>query len=98
MQVIHTGRHFTVTDGLREHVEKHLPQVERYSNHIDELQLTYRVEHITHYVDAKVIVPHQPPIITQAEDKDMYVAIDKLFATLNTLLRKVHDKHSGHRE
>ncbi|WP_299230468.1 ribosome-associated translation inhibitor RaiA [uncultured Halomonas sp.] len=91
MQVNITGLHVELTDALRDYVNEKLTRVERHYDNITNVQVTLSVEKerqsaacIMHVAGAE--------LHAEAQDVDMYAAIDALADKLDRQLVKHKEK------
>ena len=101
MRIQVKGRHFVVTDALREHAEEKLSRLRRYLQepHIDEatrVELELRVEKNRSIADSQVaeatIFTRGPVIRAREASNDMYAAIDLVAEKLERRAKKYRDK------
>jgi putative sigma-54 modulation protein len=97
MQIHFTGRNLEVTPALKKHTEEKMEHLStRHS--ITKINVTLRVEHLTHIADANLHV-HGADLHASAESNDMYAAIDMLADKLTALINKQKEKFTDrHRE
>lgn len=91
MQLTIKGTNVEVTDSLREHIEKRLKKLQKYSDSIISVDVTCSTERNWHNVEISL---HISAAVFRAEDKsdDMYVSVDGAVDKLEKQLKKQKDK------
>ena len=82
MKVEVSGHHVTVTDALRQHVEKKFERISHHNQGINQVHVTLTVEKHLQKAEANVHLAGQD-IFASGKDKDMYIAIDQLVDKLD---------------
>lgn len=95
MQLTISGHHIDVTDGLRAHVADKFEKLQRHIDTITNIEVTLIVEKSGHKAEANLHVAGAD-IFAQAENDDMYAAIDQLADKLDRQIIKHKEKHRGH--
>ncbi len=96
MKIIITGRHFNVSDELKQYVEKKFSKIERYFHRLIDIQVTMYMEKHIHVIEA-VINADGTRFHGLEKATDMYPAIDLLTKSLEKQAVKHKEKHSGHK-
>lgn len=94
MQVNISGHHVEVTQPLREYVLEKLARVEGHFDKITNAQVILTVEKLQQKVEATLQIPGGE-VVANAEDKDMYAAIDALADKLDRQLKKHKEKQQS---
>lgn len=89
------GRHLLVTDSLKEYVEKKLHKLERISDKIIDIHVTFENQRADHHAAILLHVGHYT-IKAEAVHTDTYAAFDKAITKLKALLLKYKDKVTDH--
>ena len=89
-----TGHHLEITPAIREYVTTKMERVKRHFDHVIDLSVIMTVEKLKHSVEANVHMSGKD-IFVQAEDVDMYAAIDALADKLDRQVVKHKEKHSA---
>lgn len=89
------GRHLFVTDSLKEYVEKKLHKLERISDKIIDIHVTFENQRAERHVAILLHVGHYK-VKAEAVHADAYAAFDKAFTKLKALLLKYKDKLTDH--
>ncbi|WP_110968098.1 ribosome hibernation-promoting factor, HPF/YfiA family [Pseudomonas huaxiensis] len=94
MQVNISGQHVEVTQPLREYVEQKLKRLEGHFDKITNVQVILKVEKLQQKVEATLQIPGGE-VVANAEDADMYAAIDSLADKLDRQLKKHKEKQQS---
>ena len=76
MQITVTGRHFEITEPLRQHIENKMSKLSRYIEGITDVQVVLSVEKHRHLAEI-TLQANGTPIRGLEEKHDMYLAVDK---------------------
>lgn len=95
MQLNITGHHLDVTDPLREYIESKFERIQRHNDQITNTHVILTVEKNVQSAEATVHIAGAD-LFAQADDEDMYAAIDALADKLDRQLIKHKQKHRGH--
>ncbi|RKY34523.1 MAG: ribosome-associated translation inhibitor RaiA [Candidatus Omnitrophota bacterium] len=96
MQILISGKHFTISEDLRDYVQKKLQKLEKYANYIQDVRIILSVEKYRQY--AEVLISGKNLRINEtSEDLNMKTAIDKVFSSVTKTLRRYKDKVTSHR-
>lgn len=93
MRVTITGRHFELTDALRQRIEEKLAKLERFSVKIPEAHVTLAVEKYRHKAEIVLHVNHTV-LTSREESEDMYASVDAAIDKLHRMLRKHRTRFS----
>ena len=94
MQVNISGQHVEVTPPLRDYVLEKLARVESHFDKITNVQVIMKVEKLQQKVEATLQIPGGE-VVANAEDQDMYAAIDALADKLDRQLKKHKEKQQS---
>jgi putative sigma-54 modulation protein len=95
MQINLTGHHVELTDSLRQYIDDKFTKLERHFDHINNVYVILNVEKLTHKAEAKLHVSGGE-IFANAENNDMYAAIDALIDKLDRQVIKHKEKLNAH--
>jgi putative sigma-54 modulation protein len=95
MNVNISGHHVEITDSLRSFVISKLKRMERHFDHLIDTDVILHVEKIRHRAEATLHVGGGK-LFAEAEEDDMYKAIDEMSAKLDKQVRKFKDKLTDH--
>lgn len=96
MQINLTGHHIDITPALRDYVTSKLDRIDRHFDNISHLHVVLTVEKLRQKAEATLHVSGAD-LFADAEDENMYAAIDALADKLNRQVRKHKEKHADHR-
>lgn len=91
MQINLSGHHIELTDALRDYVTSKFARLERHFEHINNVQVILNVEKLNQIAEAKLNVSGGE-IFANAEDANMYAAIDALVDKLDRQIIKYKEK------
>jgi putative sigma-54 modulation protein len=91
-----TGRHLEITPAIREHVLSKLNKVKRHFENVIDINVILSVDKLVQKAEANVHVSGKA-IFAEAEDSNLYVAIDTLVDTLDRQVLKHKEKHTARR-
>ena len=95
MQMTLTGLHLDVTASMRNYVEKKLERISRHFDNVIDVHCVLSVEKLKHKAEATLKVSGGS-IHADAEDGDMYAAIDSLADKLDRRVKKHREKRTDH--
>ena len=95
MQISITGHHVVVTDSMRAYVHKKMDRIVRHFDHLIDVHYVLSVEKLRHRAEATLKVSGGD-IHADAEDANMYAAIDALADKLDRLVKKRKEKITDH--
>jgi len=93
--VIVTGRHVHVTDGMKQHAVERIARLERVATRIIDVHVTMDIQKLNHRVDIQMKYGHTL-IRSHAESTDMYVSIDQAVDKLDKQLKKYKKRIQDH--
>jgi len=96
MQINISGHHVEVTTSLKDYVHSKVEKLERHFDHITNVQVTLTVEKQSQKAEATVHVAGGE-LHANADNEDMYAAIDNLTDKLDRQLIKHKEKMGDHR-
>lgn len=91
MKITITGRHFEISDSLRQHVDDEAAKIERFFDGIVDCSVTMSVEKHRHCAEVTVNV-YEHTLRSSHESDDMIQSIDKALEKMERQLKRVHDK------
>ena len=95
MQLTLTGHHVDITPPLRSYVEKKLDRIVRHFDQVIDVHCVLTIEKLSHKAEATLHV-RGSNIHADAEESDMYAAVDVLTDKLDRLVKKHKEKRSDH--
>ena len=89
MDIITTARRYELTPPVREHAQKRLEKLSRYSDHIQEVHLVLDQE--KHRQIAEVTIQaHGTELISREETPDMLASIDRVIERIERQIKKLN--------
>lgn len=98
MQITVTGRHFEVTDALRQHIDDKMQKIERFLNGIMDVHVVLSVEKYRHSAEIIVSQANGTTVRSLEETHDMYESVDKGIAKIEKQARKLNNKRESSRK
>lgn len=98
MNIHINGRHFDVTEALRNHITERLNYLESHFERLMEVHVVLHVERENHIADATMHVAHLPTIHAKAESSDMYASVDMMIDKLKHQIQKQKEKELTERD
>ena len=95
MQLNVTGHHVDITPALRDYVSSKLERLERHFDHVTNVHVILTVEKQRQKAEATINITGNQ-LFADAEDADMYAAIDALVDKLDRQIRRHKDKVTDH--
>lgn len=95
MNLTVTGHHIEVTPAIRDYVTDKVKKVTRHFDHVIDVNVILSVEKLVQKAEVNVHVSGKD-IFVQAEDADLYAAIDSLVDKLDRQVVKHKEKNSDH--
>ncbi len=97
MQINLSGHHVEITPALRSYVDEKLERIKRHFEQTINVRVVLGVEKLRQKAEAEVHVAGGN-IYADAEDEDMYAAIDALIDKLDRQIRKHKEKLKDHHQ
>lgn len=95
MQLNLTGHHVEITDSLRDYVTSKLERLERHFDHVTNVHVILTVEKQGKKAEATLHVAGND-LFANAENGDMYAAIDGMIDKLDRQIKKHKEKVTDH--
>ncbi len=95
MQLNLTGHHVEITQPLRDYVTGKFERLERHFDHVTNVHVILSVEKLRQKAEATLHVTGND-LFANAEDEDMYAAIDALVDKLDRQVKKHKEKMTDH--
>ena len=95
MQISVSGQHLEVTDSLREYVITKLSKLERHSDKVTNVHAVLSVEKLRQKAEATIHI-NGANLFADAENENMYAAIDSLSDKLDRQIKRHKEKRSDH--
>lgn len=97
MQLNLTGHHVEITPPLRDYVSTKMERLERHFDHVTNVHVILSVEKLRQKAEATLHVTGND-LFANAEDEDMYAAIDALTDKLDRQIKKHKEKVTDHHQ
>jgi putative sigma-54 modulation protein len=91
-----SGHHLEVTPAIREYLESKLARVLRHFENVIDINVILSAQKLLHSIEVTAHVPGKD-IHVEAQDNDMYVAIDALVDKLDRQMVKHKEKNVARR-
>ena len=96
MNVNLSGHHIDITPAMREYITNKLARITRHFDHVIDVQVIVSTEKTMRKIEANVHLSGKD-IFVEAQNEDMYAAIDNLADRLDRQIIKHKEKHFEHR-
>jgi putative sigma-54 modulation protein len=93
MQITVTGRHFEITEPLRQHVETKTAKLGRYTDSISDVHVVLSVEKHRHLAEI-TLQANGTPIRGLEEKHDMYQAFDTVIEKIERQVKRLKERGS----
>lgn len=97
LQVSVTGRHFDVTDAIRDHAEEKIGKLRNHFDRLHAADLVLELEHERIRAELTVTAPHSKPLFAKADDRDLYAAVDAVVHRMERQIDRLKDRRRDHR-
>lgn len=102
MDIIVSGRHCTVSEGVRDQVAERIATVERFKNRVQRVEVEFTVNEAKgspdQNVEAEITLLSKGPVVrAEATAEDKMIAFEKAMEKLKTQLRKASDRRKHHK-
>mgnify|MGYP006278031935 FL=1 len=97
MQITITARHFDLTNAIRDHVETACSKLIRYFDQISTIHVTLDLENKRNIVEMSLHAG-KFNLQSEAEELDMYLAIDTAIDRMEKQLKKLKEKVTDHKK
>jgi len=98
MQITVTGRHFEVTDALRQHISDKLQKIDRFLSRITDVHVVLSVEKHRHSAEINLSQANGNTLRSLEETHDMYESVDKVIEKIEKQARKLNNKRETSRK
>ena len=96
MEIDISGRHFHVTEPLKEYALEKVQKLEKVSLKLESVHVVFEVQKFHHISEITVLGKHLR-MTAKEESADMYAAFDKSFGNIQLQLRRQHDRLKDHK-
>ncbi len=91
-QIVITGKHFDITDAIREHVEDKAEKLPRYYDSLNFIEVVIEAAKNRHHVEVIARAEHNLVFVGTEIGDDMYTCIDKAVHKVERQLTKHKEK------
>lgn len=92
------GKHIELTDAMKEHIQNAIGALQKYNLDIISTRVVVSPDEKSGFiVEFSINVAHKNTIVIKQDHKDMYAAVDLAAERAKKVLRRHHDKITGHR-
>lgn len=98
MNIHITGRHFDVTQALRNHITDRISFLEKHFERLIDVHIVLHLERANQIAEATLHIAHQPTIHAKAETSDMYASVDMMIEKLKAQIQKHKEKEITERD
>ncbi len=96
MEIDITGRHFQVTEPLKDYVKEKIKKLDKYSLKLESVHVVMEVQKF-HHVSEITLLGKNLRLTAKNESADMYAAFDTSFDNIQLQMRRQHDKVKDHK-
>lgn len=96
MEIDITGRHFKVTQPLKETIGSKVSKLDKYSLKIESVHVVLDVQKF-HHICEITLLGKNLRLTAKAESADMYAAFDDCFGVVQLQLGRQHDRRKDHK-
>jgi putative sigma-54 modulation protein len=96
MQLNVTGHHVDVTPSMHDYVSQKMERLERHFDHVTNVHVILSVEKLRQKAEATLHISGGN-LFADAQDEDMYAAIDAMVDKLDRQIKKHKEKMTDHR-
>ena len=96
MEIDISGRHFHVTEPLKEYAVEKIKKLDKYSLKTESVHVIFEVQKFRHVAEITLLAKHLR-LTAKEESVDMYAAFDKSFGSIQLQLSKHHEKMKDHK-
>ena len=96
MEIDISGRHFHVTEALKDYAAEKVRKLDKYALKIENAHVVMEIQKFRHVAEITVL-GKSLRLTAKNESLDMYAAFDKYFGNIQLQLRRQHDKIKDHK-
>jgi putative sigma-54 modulation protein len=96
MEVDIAGRHFHVTEALKDYALEKVEKLDKYSLKLESVHIIFEVQKFRHICEL-VAAGKKLRLKAKEDSADMYAAFDKSFGNIQLQLRRQHEKVKDHK-
>ena len=96
MEIDISGRHFQVTEALRDYSVEKVKKLDKYSLKIETIHVVFEVQKF-HHISEITVHGKNLRLTAKETSTDMYTAFDQSFGNIQLQLRRQHDRVKDHK-
>ena len=96
MEIDISGRHFHVTEPLKEYAKEKILKLDKYSLKLESVHVILEVQKFHHIAEITVLAKNLR-VTAKEESVDMYAAFDKSFGNIQLQFSKQHERVKDHK-
>ena len=96
MEIDITGRHFHVSEALKDYATQKALKLEKYSLKLEAMHVVLEVQKFQHIAEITLLGKHLR-LTAKEKSTDMYAAFDSCFGNIQLQVRRQHDKVKDHK-
>ena len=96
MEIDISGRHFHVTEPLKEYASEKIKKLDKYSLKLESVHVIFEVQKF-HHISEITVLGKQLRLTAKEQSTDMYAAFDGSFGNIQLQLRRQHDRLKDHK-
>ena len=96
MEIDISGRHFHITEPLKEYVGEKILKLDKYSLKLESVHVILEVQKFHHIAEITVLAKNLR-VTAKEESVDMYAAFDKSFGNIQLQFSKQHERVKDHK-
>lgn len=97
LQVSVTGRHFEVTEAIRQHAEEKIAKLTNHFDRLNKADLVLALDSDQTVAELTVTAPRGNRLFAQAKDRDLYAAVDGVIHRMVRQIDKMKERMQDHR-
>ncbi len=97
MEIDVSGRHFHVTEPLKQYATDKLEKLEKYSLKLESVHVIFEVQKF-HHVAEVTALGKKLRLAAKEESVDMYSAFDNAFGNIQLQMRRHHERLKEHKD
>ncbi len=96
MEINITGRHFQVTEAMKDHIIDKMQRLDKFSSKLESARVVLEVQKFIHIAEITARGKNLR-LVAKHRDSDMYAAFDGCFGNIQLQLRRIHEKDKDHK-
>ncbi|MHC4887471.1 MAG: ribosome hibernation-promoting factor, HPF/YfiA family [Planctomycetota bacterium] len=98
MKINITGRHFDVSDAIREYIDEKVKRLDRTFDGVSELDVLLKADDRSLHCEFILHIKNKPSIVIDVADESIYAAIDLATDKAQRQLRRHKERTKEHRK